>query len=224
MSQFYEYNWSNIALLTELAAAQNVVLNQALDLTGTKYWEISRANIIKYGSIRKITLSSTAILNVVNFQIVGTQNGILLNEILGGPNNNTVSSVNYYDTIISITPVTGVVPVGARISVSMSVTGYMPVIILNSSRNTGLTPFVISFVVAAANPVTYTTYLSLKDCVNTDTYANHIANKNFIEKVPANPTTSQLIQSQDCARNLLIGITTNANNTTLKFQFFQPSI
>ena len=53
---------------------------------------------------RPITLTSTDNLSGVNFTIVGTDlNGLATTEVLAGPNNATVHSVNAYNTIISIT-------------------------------------------------------------------------------------------------------------------------
>jgi|ERR1700692_1307980 len=51
---------------------------------------------------RTITLTSTNNLSGVNFTITGTLNGATISEVLAGPNNNTVTSVNIYDSITSI--------------------------------------------------------------------------------------------------------------------------
>jgi hypothetical protein len=52
---------------------------------------------------RKLTLSSPDDLSAVDFLITGTdQFGNPLSEILAGPNNNTVTTVNQYHTILSI--------------------------------------------------------------------------------------------------------------------------
>jgi len=52
---------------------------------------------------RTITLTSTDDLSGVNFTITGTnQFGIATNEVLAGPNNSTVTSVNQYNTITNI--------------------------------------------------------------------------------------------------------------------------
>jgi hypothetical protein len=52
---------------------------------------------------RTITLTSTDNLSAVNFTITGTnQFGTVITEVLGGPNNNTVTSVNQYHTITNI--------------------------------------------------------------------------------------------------------------------------
>lgn len=52
---------------------------------------------------RTITLTSTDNLSAVNFTISGTnQFGVAISEVLAGPNNNTVTSVNQYNTITNI--------------------------------------------------------------------------------------------------------------------------
>lgn len=52
---------------------------------------------------RTITLTSTDNLSAVNFTIHGTdQFGNTISEVLAGPNNNTVTSVNKYNTITAI--------------------------------------------------------------------------------------------------------------------------
>lgn len=52
---------------------------------------------------RTITLTSTDNLSAVNFTITGTnQFGVTISEVLAGPNNNTVTSVNQYHTITNI--------------------------------------------------------------------------------------------------------------------------
>lgn len=52
---------------------------------------------------RTITLTSSDNLSAVNFTITGTdQFGNPLSEVLAGPNANTVTSVNQYNTIINI--------------------------------------------------------------------------------------------------------------------------
>lgn len=54
---------------------------------------------------RQLAVTSTADFSANNFTIVGTDvNGVATTEVLAGPNNTTVYSVNLYKTITSITP------------------------------------------------------------------------------------------------------------------------
>lgn len=51
----------------------------------------------------QITLTSTGNISAVNFTITGTDNsGTVLSEIIAGPNNNTVTSVNFYSTVTKL--------------------------------------------------------------------------------------------------------------------------
>lgn len=51
-----------------------------------------------------VTITSTANLSAINFTLTGTDpDGKTQTEILAGPNNNTVTSVKYYRTLISVT-------------------------------------------------------------------------------------------------------------------------
>lgn len=224
MSQFYEYKWESINP-SELGFEQEPVLDQKLDLTRSKHWQssLSQVNLINHGSIRKVVLQSASNLSGVTFRITGRQNGIQLSENTVGPNANYILSVNYYDIIFDITPIAGVINPGETVLVSLDLVGYMPIIILNTSRNTGLQPWAVSFVTEDAD-FTYHMFLSLKDCTGKNTYANLIANHNVLEKVLPAQVENQQLQLLDSAVNVFIEVRANPNNTTLKFQFFQPSI
>ena len=85
-----------IALTQTLLAAGKLLLNGHLSVSNNpvvNLWPMERT----------ITLTSANNLSAVNFTIKGTFNGVITSEVLAGPNNNTVNSVNFYDSIISIT-------------------------------------------------------------------------------------------------------------------------
>lgn len=93
---------------TAIAAAQTLAGAGALALNGPLAWP---TNLSPLGTAqmpdsfeRKITLTSTGNISGVNFTIVGTSyNGAAVTEVLAGPNNNTVTSVNNYFLVTSIT-------------------------------------------------------------------------------------------------------------------------
>lgn len=87
-------NWP-VTSNTVIAALQTLTGAGTLTLTSSPY------NFI--GITRTITLTSGNNLSGVNFTITGTLNGASISEVLAGPNSNTVTSVNIYDSIISIT-------------------------------------------------------------------------------------------------------------------------
>jgi hypothetical protein len=56
------------------------------------------------GLAHPVTLASTANLSTINMTIVGTNaEGNPLTEVIAGPNNNTVTTLNYFKTITSVT-------------------------------------------------------------------------------------------------------------------------
>ena len=217
MSQFYEYNWP-ITSVTDVALRQNLVSTQALKLNGI-YAEgaTGQANLASAGVVAQITLSSLQNLGIP-FVITGYQNGIFIQETLTGPNANTVTSVNCFDLIQSIVP-TGVIPGGAVVSAGITSVGYFPFIMLNSEKKITNPAYALNFV-AAANPASYTVYLSLMNVANLGTYNNLITNGIFQVKTVA-ATASALIQYTDVAKSLLIKVNPNANNSVLKAQFLQ---
>jgi hypothetical protein len=80
-----------VSSLQTLGAAGNLVINNGPN----GFFDFVKVT-------RSITLTSTNNLSGVNFTITGTLNGATISEVLAGPNNNTVTSVNIYDTITSI--------------------------------------------------------------------------------------------------------------------------
>ena len=217
MSQFYEYNWP-ITSVTDVALRQNLVSTQALKLNGI-YAEgaTGQANLASAGVVAQITLSSLQNLGIP-FVITGYQNGIFIQETLTGPNANTITSVNCFDLIQSIVP-TGVIPGGAVVSAGITSVGYFPFIMLNSEKKITNPAYALNFV-AAANPASYTVYLSLMNVANLGTYNNLITGGAFVVKTAA-ATASALIQYTDVAKSLLIKVNPNANNSVLKAQFLQ---
>src|SRR6266850_3299330 len=89
-------NWpvtsnTSVAALQTLGAAGNLVINYGPN----GFFDFVNLT-------RKITFTSANNLAGVNFTITGTLNGTTISEVLAGPNANTVTSVNIYDTITSI--------------------------------------------------------------------------------------------------------------------------
>jgi len=107
-------NTTSIAQAQTLVAAGNLVLNGPLRQPG-----YITVNFLDF--TRSITLTSTANLSGINFTINGMLNNSPLSEVLAGPNNNTVTSVNIYDSIVSITASAGFSP--NTVSVGTGLTG-----------------------------------------------------------------------------------------------------
>jgi hypothetical protein len=220
MSQFYEYNWptpvvNGISLFQTLTANIPMLLNGSYvnKITGT-------INFIDFGIVPRITLNSAANLSGINFLITGYQNGVFISETLTGPNANTVTSVNCFDTVTQIIP-TGTT--GSTVQVGVASVGYFPMILLNTAKtNTSSISYALNIVAATANPATYQVFLSLKNNLGLGKYDDltAAANGNFVASAAA-ATASALIQYNSLASNLLIKIGTNNNGSVLKAQFLQ---
>lgn len=220
MSQFYEYNWP-APIANGISLFQTTTANTPLLLNGSYVNKITGTiNFIDFGIVPRVTLNSAANLSAINFLITGYQNGVFISETLTGPNANTVTSVNCFDTVTQIIP-TGTT--GSTIQVGVASVGYFPMILLNTAKtNTSSISYALNIVAATANPATYQVFLSLKNNLGLGKYDDltSAANGNFAAPAAA-ATASALIQYNSLASNLLIKIGTNANNSILKAQFLQ---
>lgn len=102
MSRYLRYifpasNNLDVCALQNTIGAANLVLNGNLADRVT-----NQVSFIDRGYSRSISLTSVNNLAAINFTINGIQNGVLITEVLAGPNNNTVSSVQIYDKVYSI--------------------------------------------------------------------------------------------------------------------------
>ena len=220
MSQFYEYNWP-APIANGISLFQTLTANTPLLLNGSYVNKTTRiVNFIDFGIVPRVTLNSAANLSAINFLITGYQNGVFISETLTGPNANTVTSVNCFDTVTQIIP-TGTT--GSTIQVGVASVGYFPMILLNTAKtNTSSISYALNIVAATANPATYQVFLSLKNNLGMGKYDDltSAANGNFAAPAAA-ATASALIQYNSLASNLLIKIGTNASNSVLKAQFLQ---
>ena len=220
MSQFYEYNWP-APIANGISLFQTTTANTPLLLNGSYVNKTTRiVNFIDFGIVPRVTLNSAADLRAINFLITGYQNGVFISETLAGPNANTVTSVNCFDTVTQIIP-TGTT--GSTVQVGVASIGYFPMILLNTAKtNTSSISYALNIVAATANPATYQVFLSLKNNLGMGKYDDltSLPNGNFAAPAAA-ATASALIQYNSLASNLLIKIGTNANNSILKAQFLQ---
>lgn len=221
MSIFKEYNYptasaNNVAISQTPVDGIEIILNGSLAELNNSF-----VNFISKGFVPKITFTSATDISNIVLTIKGIQNGITITENIVGPNTNTVTSVNYYDSIESIF-VTNNVAIGETITVGTSGLGYFPLIRLNTlKQNVTNLNYSLNMIVAAANPATYQVFLSLEDSYNQGTYDSlTVANNNFIAPAIAS-NVSALLNYTQLASNILIKVTPNANGTNLKAQFMQ---
>lgn len=221
MSQFYEYNWPT-PVVNSISLFQTLTANIPLLLNGSYVNKTTKTvNFVDdFGIVPRITLNSAANLSGINFLITGYQNGVFIGEVLAGPNNATVTSVNCFDTLLQIIP-SGTT--GSTLQVGVASVGYFPMILLNTAKiNTSSMSYALNIVAATANPATYQVFLSLKNNLGLGKYDDltSAANGNFAALAAA-ATASALIQYNSLASNLLIKIGPNNNGSILKCQFLQ---
>ena len=131
MSQFYEYNWP-APVENGISLSQETTLDTPLLLNGSYVNKTTgTVNFINFGIIPRITIYSNEDFSGVNFLITGYQNGIFISETLTGPNANTVTSVNCFDTVEQIIPDT---TVNENVQVGVASVGYFPIILLNTAN------------------------------------------------------------------------------------------
>lgn len=221
MSQFYEYNWP-APVANGISLSQGLTANIPLLLNGSYVNKTTRTvNFVDdFGIVPRVTLNSVANLSGINFLITGYQNGVFISETLGGPNANTVTSINCFDTLLQIIP-SGTT--GSTLQVGVASVGYFPMILLNTAKlNTSSISYALNMVAPTANPATYQVFLSLKNNLGMGKYDDltSAANGNFAAAAAA-ATVSALLQYNSLASNLLIKIGPNNNGSVLKCQFLQ---
>lgn len=221
MSQFYEYNWP---ATTEngISLFQTLTANIPLLLNGSYVNKTTRTvNFVDdFGIVPYITLNSASDLSGINFLITGYQNGVFISESLTGLNSTTVTSINCFDTLLQIIP-SGTT--ASTLQVGVASVGYFPMILLNTvKQNVAFINYALNIIPNKTNPPSYQIFLSLKNNLGLGKYADLTsdANGNFISfKEPSDEAV--LINSDNLAQNLLIKITKNDNNSSLKAQFLQ---
>ena len=222
MSQFYEYNWPDTTLKNGIAIAQQLTQNTPLLLNGSYVNKTTRTvNFVDdFGIVPYITFNSASDLSAINFLITGYQNGVFISETLKGPTANTVTSVNCFDTVTQIIP-TGTT--GSTVQVGVAALGYFPMILLNTvKQNVAFINYALNIIPNKTHPPSYQIFLSLKNNLGLGKYDDLTSDTNgsFISFVePSNK--AELINSNNLAQNLLIKITKNDNNSSLKVQFLQ---
>jgi hypothetical protein len=221
MSQFYEYNWP-ATTANGISLLQTTTANIPLLLNGSYVNKTTRTvNFVDdFGIVPRITFSSEADLSGIKFLITGYQNGAFISESLTGPNNKTVISANCFDSVAQIIP-TGTT--GSTLQVGVASVGYFPLILLNTvKQNVAFINYALNIIPNKTNPPSYQIFLSLKNNLGLGKYDDLTsdANGNFISfKEPSKEAV--LINSNNLAQNLLIKITENNNNSSLKAQFLQ---
>lgn len=150
------FNWpapstTAVALGQTLGEAGVLILNGSLVNTAEPVPQAVFAGIS-----RSVSLTSTANLTARTFSIYGTYNGRIISEDIAGPNNNTVQTNSFFDTVTSVS-VDGAV--ATNVSVGTGTTGHTHWFKYN--YNASVYGFGVQVVVA--NTINYTFQSTLDD-------------------------------------------------------------
>lgn len=207
----------SVAFPQNVAAPGDLILNGNFSLPTT-----TTINFINRGFIPTVSLTSSNNLSAAIFTINGVQNGAVVNEIINGPNNNTVTTTGFFDIISSISvnlPVNG-------ISVGTGLDGFFPLYVIpNSGASTfslssTFSPYALSFRTYAG--ITYEIYQTLGDLVNNgETYQSLIASGFLFQKGSPYVNIDQILQFTDIANNVLVKLTATDDTSILGTNFLQ---
>jgi hypothetical protein len=206
----------DICLTQTLGGAANLTFNGNLvDRV------LNQVSFISKGYSRSISLTSANNLSGVNFTIVGTQNGVLLTEVLVGPNNNTVYSVQVYDIITSI----AVSAPAAAVSVGSGLVGYFPLIGVDFETVANVINYTLSLARLTAAQVNTAVFGTVDNIGNNGrTYLDNIANNKNIFQIRAAAVTDNYIYSNATDPTysyLIVAITQTAAADTIQMNFTQ---
>jgi len=204
MSRSLEYifpagNEQDICLLQDTdGGGDNLKLNGFLvNATGAE------VSFIERGYSRTVSLTSVNNLAGVQFFVRGIQNGVELEEVISGPNDNSVYTVQSFDKITSIF----VGPVVRGISVGTGIDGFFPLIEIDLERP--MINYGLSIALLSTSTIQTAIYASLNDInENGVTYLDTVNNSNMLELKALSTEGIYLLPPEDIGiyKSLLIGI------------------
>jgi hypothetical protein len=162
---FPDANTQDVCLIQDTTGMVNLILNGNLASSGS-------VSFISNGYSRQVSFTSVNNLSGATFTIYGTQNGVAINEVVTGPNDDTVYSTLVYDVVTVITSSAAV----SGVSVGSGYNGFFQLIspnitgsYLNYNFSLGST--------FGTNIIGTTVYGTLDNIVNNGTtFANIITN------------------------------------------------
>lgn len=224
-SNYQELNWP-AANEDDIALSQVLVANTPLTLNGRfsnkntyKNIDFSYNNSLNASVVRKLTFTSGQNMSGTNFVIHGRQNGVDIIENIAGPNNNTVTSDNYYDYIDKIEH-TGVVDGNVSIGTDGD-EGFFTLTSLDIKNYRKAFGWAVNFIIhpADATEVEYNIYGSLNR--KSGLYQDLIDKKYFYELFDANEVAPNFFDISTATTLVLIKIFRNENNCPLTAQILQ---
>jgi len=223
-SNYQELYWPK-ANDDDIASLQTLVADTLLNLNGRfsnqntyKNIDLSYNNKMNASVCRKITFKSAQDMSATNFKIFGRQNDVDIQEIVQGPNNNTVTSTNYYDYIYKIEH-TGVV--GGNVSIGTDKIGFFTLATLDVKNYRKSLEYGINFVIDPQNGagVSYNIFGSLNR--KRGLYQDLINKKYFYELFDVNESTTEFYNITTITALILIKVITNTQNYPLTAQILQ---
>jgi hypothetical protein len=221
------FNWP-AQDLQAVANTQNMTDAGNLLLNGTYFIPmVNSINFVNQGFIRQVSLTSSNDLSAATFTVTGNQNGATVVNILAGPNNNTVVTTDYFDSIDYISvdrPVNG-------IQAGMGFQGFLPVINIATSNqpmaaNLGLGPYGFQFISNGCVYQIYQTLLPFSALVATkQTYLNLLSSGTIITRGTTYQAINQVVQVDDAISCVLIRVAVDTGQdpfvSTLKTIYLQ---
>lgn len=224
MSQFYQYTLP-VADNSAIALAQAPVAPGDLILNGTySNPVIGNVNLIQRGFVSQLTITSTEDLTGVDFEIFGSQNGVLIIESIIGPNAGMVTTVNYYDVVTKIV----INDAAANVEVGFGGEAFFPLILVNTEKRISNVGYALQFI--GEEDSSCTIYSSLANINSDRTYTQLIESgimsyKQIVNNIETNSIVtvsapSVTMQSTNVCKYLLVKV--NDNQAALfTMQFLQ---
>jgi len=116
-----------------VADGDNLIFNGVLGATGINNNSVNFVDYLGYS--RSLVFASPHDLTGITFHIIGAQNGGTISEIVDAPTpaNNTVTTVNFFDTVKSITVIGGDIDISYNLIVGTGAKGAFKLIGSNSN-------------------------------------------------------------------------------------------
>lgn len=222
-SNYQELYWPP-ANNDDIALSQVLVENTPLMLNGRftnertyKNVDFSYNNKLNASVVRKLNFTSGDDMSGTEFVIYGRQNDVDITEIIAGLNNNTVTSVNYYDYIYKIEH-TGVV--AGSVSIGTDKIGFFTPTTFDVKNYRKTLEYAINFVIDPEDNtnVMYNIFGSLNR--KRGLYQDLITKKYFYF-IREDQVQTECFDLNSTTALLLIQITRNTDNRPLTAQILQ---
>lgn len=215
---------SNGGPVTEVIAGPNanIVISQNIFL---RIFSIAvsaavGSNVTAYGTATlanasQVSLTSTNNLGAVNVTLYGfNANGQPITEVMAGPNNNTVNSVNYWNAVTQISTSAAITAMSVGNS-GLSATAWIPVDYLQASFNVGIA------VVITGGPPNYTVQQTSDDVFASQPFPTPTAFSTAVSALTGASTnqTANLTNPCKAVRNLINSGTGSATLTVTQGMF-----